>query len=1394
MSYLASYGMFLKRFSIFKKQDVYEKIIDLREFNRIPYNSVFHFFDNFDNDIISDIPRLEYYPFLQSNNFGLTYIFHNQHIPVNIPNSSFGLNNYRIKFISKELYRNKAIFTSKTRSQLKPISSPSDLSKFEDKERILLIINHNPLFRAKLIGGGQLKSYYYFDVVLSSIFYFLTTNFKEKHKFLFIPLHNKRLFTKGDFIRIFNQQKISISTLSYNSFLYYFYIHLLFYLYSEEPSPFSYFFKLNDIVRNNLNLVFFNEEHKGVVLNLNHIKSLVGNNKQYVWKILAFLNSLAIQEYENIEEIEKKTESEEIQSGILPTSNNDTKEILDNQNRSSLNPEKDIQSQPSVDEEPPVEYEKPKEYIKEIQESIEEFLESQDNLTPKQKEYFKKLSQSYKNIKVGNKTIDEIINTPPKLELEEKNVENKLTPLQDKSYAKTKVLDLNKQYMDNVFYHDMFKSILAFQKIGLFLTDYKEEDEFNELSLTKHITFTFVDIKGKKSTVKLKIPVLDSDGYFRSNGVKSYMKYQLINLPICKLDFYRVSLASNYNKTLVERNLSPRFSFSNNLLNSILKYNKDNPKDQIEIERHMINFKDIKLPYEYSSIGKKIRTIKSKDYLFFFDYKQRGTQFNIDEQMLNQYESKYGVLCGKYLKNENTFYFFNDKNEVLMVDLDRDQVVEKKQLMEFLLPLDYLNTPHEFCYLKILDKNLPIIFVLCYKYGLLKILDRLKVRYRVVESGKRLNLQPNECYIKFKDKTLIYNRYPLLKSWILNGFLYFNNIKNYTMDELEIQDTYYNLLQDKGISINYLKGIDNFYNFFIDPITRDVLEQMGEPTNPRDLLIRAVELLTTEDYKDPASIENFRLRSLEKINGIIYNEIARQYAQRLNDKTKDVTFSINTESIYQRILQDQACVLAEETNPIHYLKERTGVTHAGFLGRTSESFVEKDRKYPDDAVGILSEATPDSSKVALNAFLSFNPSIKNMRGFFEKKDLKDLEPGNILSVTASLMPFASNDDPKRANFINIQLSHHIPCNEGRPSRVRTGMEAIIGDFVGSTYAIIAKDDGQVIKVNPKTNMFRVRYKDGTEDIFQYGSKHGEVSGHIIEHDIELLVSENKKFKKGDVLAYNKGFFKYDYIFNQLNWKHGVIAKIGILEKDITLEDSSAFTKEFSQKMTFKSVYTRVIRISNDLTITDYAKIGDKTNYDTPLIQLEYKDIANLDLEHVDDEFEESKDLLLDLQLIVTKAKHSGVISNIKVLYSGDLNDFDPSVQNFIKWYNKMVIERYKDAKGTIKEHEFVPALQVEPGTRIKKLEINENELLVIYYITEEVGTTVGDKLVIDNSLKTVQGQVLDEISTKQGIKLDGIFSGSSIFNRILTSPIKQGILEQVLGKIEEEAIKMYFEK
>lgn len=59
----------------------------------------------------------------------------------------------------------------------------------------------------------------------------------------------------------------------------------------------------------------------------------------------------------------------------------------------------------------------------------------------------------------------------------------------------------------------------------------------------------------------------------------------------------------------------------------------------------------------------------------------------------------------------------------------------------------------------------------------------------------------------------------------------------------------------------------------------------------------------------------------------------------------------------------------------------------------------------------------------------------------------------------------------------MQLTHHVPCDNGEVSRVRTGYEMTIAQRTSDLFAVSAKSDGRVLDIDPKLNLLKVKYSD-----------------------------------------------------------------------------------------------------------------------------------------------------------------------------------------------------------------------------------------------------------------------------------------------------------------------------
>lgn len=649
--------------------------------------------------------------------------------------------------------------------------------------------------------------------------------------------------------------------------------------------------------------------------------------------------------------------------------------------------------------------------------------------------------------------------------------------------------------------------------------------------------------------------------------------------------------------------------------------------------------------------------------------------------------------------------------------------------------------------------------------------------------------QPHDIHIRFADRVLHFNRYPLKYSLILSGLAAYD-LSGYAMSEFESKDVYYDLFINNGLAANYLKGIDSFYDLFIDNMTYTVLKQMHEPTNVRDLLIRCSELLSSVDHKEASSAANHRIRGYEQFNAILYNEMSREFAGYQARRGKANTFSINANAVYLRIIQNESTMPAEAANPMEDIKIYSNITYGGIGGRTGESFVTVDRRYSIDDVGVLSEATADSGKVGMNAMLSFNPTIKNTMGVIESKDPKELEPSSIISASAALMPYAVNDDCNRLNFISIQYSHVMNTECVDRNRIRTGYERVIAHRVSDNFAATAEQDGKVTKIDNVAKLMEVTYKDGTKTVFKIGDHYELAESIVIQNNIKPNFKEGDTFKKDDVLTYNEGYFNRDYFTGQVDMTTGVMANLCLLETDTTLEDATEISESLSKKLAINPVNERVVTMSAKSQIFAMAKIGDHVKVTDPLCIFDEEPLTQ-DPGLTEDE--DALAILGDISKTAPTAKFSGEIVHIAVYCGCEVSEMSPSVANVVKAAYVETTAQAKLAKDTARANEFVKPTIVPKGSRFKGIEFDEDTVMIIFYIKERIVHGVGDKLVLCNQLKSTVAAVFPKpVTTESGIPIDVLYSQKGVNSRKVLSPFLTGILSRLVEKVEKDVVDEYF--
>jgi len=982
---------FLFNYSVRRQQDLVHTL-QLDNLTGMPNNVVVHCLDSINSIVPAYTPKNN--PLLLLGN-NIKYI---QHISSYTEQNTdvVRLPDKGVRLPSVSMARYISEFNHEFGKQIKNLAQGARTPNLSNS---VLYLSYNPMFRA--VCNGLLKNVRKFNYVMSGVVNRISS-MPTNHHLIYFPMPSDMAihFKMNDFVNAFKQ--LNNSTIRYPNFEHYLmFLNLLAFV--NHDSNISILDHLPKSMLDKINIMFVNNDNF-VLYNLEQLKRLNGDSSieeekdehgntsgnRILYKLVTQFNIISSER--NIDQdkiihssvIDIPDENDPTVMNIPSVLGTISNKISDNYKEQHGELTRGI--------------------VNNIDNKAKEFISNNDDLTERQKTKALSNALKYKELTIGNKSFDDVLTKSNDNSLRGvylKHLDNKVS---DKSMLESSIIHFDDSYMKNTFHQELAGILSSFNGLGMFLTDFKEEDISDELNQLMHYTAKYTDSTGKAhAQIVFTLPKVNEEGNCFINGVNRFMKKQRVNMPICKVSPNRITLTSSYNKSLMER-VAIRNDFYTYFTSMLVHGSAKVILGKAEVE-------GLKLPYEYSLLCKKIISFKLNNNFLIFDYPNRFKDLKDERaKKITQLEAKYGVYSG-YIDNSNTVFFMTYKGALIEYNLLNSEVEVKTTLISKIAHMTNTNKRlNEYVYLKLVDKNLPVGFVLSYKYGFNEMLKYLNVDYSVYAKREKFSVEVDDIELEFKDCTVVIKRVPLVNSFIMSGLTLYETSR-YKLEEMDDPGVYYDMLSFKNISTNYLKGIDSFFDLFVGYIERKLLIQMGMPTDVRDLIIKGVSMLTTTDHKEASSSLNFKIRSYEKFNHIIYNELARAYATWKNKAVgHSSSFTVHPFVINQRIVEDASFDKLDVINPIHAIKMKTSYSHLGEGGRTASTFMIADRKFTKDSLGIISEATVDNSSVAINGLLSMNPSIVNTSGITMSKEAKDVTATELLSITSLLFPAVTQDD------------------------------------------------------------------------------------------------------------------------------------------------------------------------------------------------------------------------------------------------------------------------------------------------------------------------------------------------------------------------------------------------
>lgn len=920
-------------------------------------------------------------------------------------------------------------------------------------------------------------------------------------------------------------------------------------------------------------------------------------------------------------------------------------------------------------------------------------------------------------------------------------------------------------------------------------------------------------------------------------------------LPIRKTSPTEVLLTSYSGKLFIEKNamqknnpsiwLSKVLSTSDRFTNIILKRNKP----------HSLN-----LIKDYTTFGSTINRFIFDGISFTFDYKNRLSlipDMAISDVVKELEKSEDMVFIG--IKNKQHYYMQRTGTIVSIIDNNKSTMKVEAIDIYSLLEIDTKNMPNEFVNISISGKTIPIGIILLYYVGLDKLLTMLNVSKRFYTKEDKYKLLNNEFSVELDNGKLVFDKSDR-KAMLIFAGIPKEISKSMMIDDLNNKANIASIFNLMELSIAHSTAIDSIEDGFIDNITKDTLAEMKEPTDIHNLLVRAVELLVDDNYKNPNNITDNKIVRYERLAGMVHktlnNAIKTYHTKNVLSKAR---LTVDPYAVWKMIGDDSTSMLITNNNPIDTIKQRDNITFLGEFGRNKITMTVGSRIMTPDEIGIISEASPDSGDSGINTYLTHAANIGNLRGMINPIDMKDHSISKALSSANILNPFIVNDSPNRANFASTQASHVIPMRVMKSYRIWTGAEPVIANKVGKPFVFTADDYGVVESISKSKVIVSYSKPDGkniiqlisddfnkplVRDVYMYllekgydikfddksNSKYKIYVGNKIVKDTSIIsITNNRQIRDGLKNIPRVKTTEYSKTYSLRSWaskiegnqsiKHNMTTILRVGDKvepgTAITYDESFFEPNIYDK---KSIVIKmgcgynVAFLEKKTTYEDSMEINSKILNDTG--ETKYKILSKVvDVtSHITNTLTEGakvkygdklmtiidSTLLLDANLTEQAKQILSEASDAspKANANGIIDRIDVVYNCELDAMDKSIRELADISNKRFKD-EYGTDGKVTSEYSISGQPLKADQIELKYYISYQADTKVGDKFNVGHQLKSTIGAIRTNIETEDGEQVDYIFSNKSVLARITNSGYIMGVMNVLMKDVTNKAIEAY---
>ena len=1032
-------------------------------------------------------------------------------------------------------------------------------------------------------------------------------------------------------------------------------------------------------------------------------------------------------------------------------------------------------------------------------------------VSPRSSARNQKLMDDQKNLVIEGMTVEQLSKMKVKeVKVKPKDI-SKAVETPNNHMKQISFYERNKTYIEKVMPKDIMDVLLCLntKSIPLYVRDVKIEDTSDELNYKETYTISLEDVNRQRHTLKVDFPKIIENRFLYLGGGKKNIKNQSYFYPVVKTEDDTVQMVSNYNKMYIRR-VDTKSTSAVERLKRFLKQS-DEAKKFIKFgNSNAVNKSgEFITSVEYDELAKFMKRLNVGGLQLYF------SQFDIQDILTKRgLTPKDGYFCVGFDKDDKPIYVqYSGMQKTENGNTICDLIVNA--LPQTLRDNYYkIRAPKRLMYVsvKVMNQDITVAMLLGFWEGLTTILRKCNAKYHLEEHMPK-EVKASENVIRFKDTFLVYED-TMEAGLLLNGIRIVPTEK-WNIADFDSREPYIEYFVKAYGKASIANALFNFYEWFIDPVTKEILEDINLPTDMVSLVIYAVSLLADSQYTSDLNQRISRIRSFEIIPMVFYGILASQYVTYRNANGRK-KYSIQRDAVLKGILDVVTVEEISTLNPTLEIENTHGVSFKGFHGNNlDDMYTIRKRSYDKSMTGTISPISSPDAGCGLNKSLTMEPEITNIRGYVKvpetQKDYEELQDVNLFSVGELTMPGAArNDDPSRCGHAIKQSKHVIPVNDSDPVLVSNGFEEVERFCLSSDFVVNAEEDGEIVKVDPELKLVIAKYKSGKVRAISTDTnivKNGG-GGFYLNNQLVTDLKEGDKFKKDDVLAYHKNFFTNSK-YNNCRANLGTLARVAIMSAYSTYEDATFISESLSERCGTRITECKQAVIGKNSNVLHLAKEGEHVKVGDVLVAFDtsYDDndlntlLASLG---TDDEL---KNMVTEGSRNTIKSKYGGKIIKIKMYSTVDMEELSPSLQKIFKEYyskikkKKNLLESYDpEASGTIMKCGLLfteTTKKIEPNKygNIRGQNV-EDAVMIEFYIEELEPLEVASKIANYSGLKNTICEVIPKgyepySDYMKDHPYDTIIADNSILKRMTPSILEVGFANKLVVGFKEYLREIY---